>query len=63
MRPKTFEEKFKDKKAEIIKEFLEQHIIFQIDATGYFRDEKKARKIVEKLQKLGFTVALSRRLV
>jgi len=60
MKPKTFDEKFKDKKAEIIKEFLEQHTVFQVEATGFFKDEEKARRIVEKLQKLGFTVALSR---
>jgi hypothetical protein len=62
----TFE-KFKNPdpeviKKEAIKEFLEKHTIIQVEARNFFKDEKRARKFAEKLEKIGFTVVISRRL-
>jgi len=59
---KTLYDKLNDEfKEEIIKEFLRKHTITQIIAIGFFEPEK-ARKISDKLQKIGFTVICFRRL-
>jgi hypothetical protein len=63
MKFKTLEDKVKVErsKEEIIKEFIEEHTIWQIFAFGVFKKEKDARRRAEFLESDGFTVVLSRR--
>jgi len=65
MKARTLEElvrEVENQEKAVIKQFLEKHTIMQIEAVGFFNNETKARKIAEALEKLGFTVMLSRRL-